>query len=50
MKRAEKYESPEVTVFELVMSDCMIQGSIKSGVETEGQDFEELDYSDGSWS
>lgn len=50
MKRTEKYESPEVTVFELSMSECILQESVRGNVRTEGQDYEELTYGSGNWS
>ena len=48
MKRKELFEPPVVTVIDLRMSGTILAGSVRS-VETEGQDYEELDYSSGGW-
>ena len=50
MRRKELFEPPVVTVIDLRMSGTILTGSVQGNVETEGQDYEELDYSDGSWS
>ena len=43
MKTTEKYESPEVTVFELSMSETVLQTSIRGRVRIDGQNFEIID-------
>ena len=49
MKRTEKYESPEVTVNDLTMSVPILVASFRGLVETEGQEYNEYDYSNQDW-
>ena len=46
----ELFEPPVVTVIDMGMSGTILTGSMQGNVETEGQDYEELDYSSESWS
>ena len=43
MNRTEQYESPEVTVFELSMSDSVLLSSVRGRVRIDGQDYEIID-------
>ena len=49
MKRKELFEPPVVTVIDLRMSGTVLAASVHENVRTEGQDYEELDYSGGGW-
>ena len=49
MKRKKLLEPPVVAFYELGMESPVLSGSMNSGVETEGQEIEELDYSGNGW-
>lgn len=49
MKKSTLFEPPVVTVIDLRMSEPILIASIRCYVETEGQEYEEYDFSDDPW-
>lgn len=49
MKRKELFEPPVVTVIDLRMSGDILVASFRGLVETEGQDYQEYDFSSDDW-
>lgn len=47
--KKKTYQIPEVQVFEMDLFGEILQSSVQSGVETEGQDYDEKDYSGNGW-
>ena len=49
MKKSTLFEPPVVTVIDLRMSGDILVASFRGLVETEGQEYNEYDYSDQDW-
>lgn len=49
MKKSTLFEPPVVTVIDLRMSEPILIASFRGYVETEGQEYDEYDFSDEDW-
>lgn len=49
IKEKKIYVRPESQLFEVGLSGWILATSVQSGVETEGQDYDEKDYSGNGW-